>query len=88
MNWITLILLLVRIGYYAIRYAPEIASLMKSIIDLIRGIDNQSTQAAFAVELDAAFKDYKATKDDTRLRDLLANVLRHCKNEKTVNENR
>ncbi len=82
MSWLSIVLLLIRITYYAIKYEPEIAAMIKNIIDLIRGIGSHTAQAAFAVDLDAAVKTYKLDRNERPLRDLLSRVLQHC-NEKS-----
>lgn len=81
MAWVSIALLIVRMLYTAFKYGPQIAALVRTIIDLIKGTDDDNAKLAYAAELSDAFNAYKADKDERPLRDLLHRILtRHVAN--------
>lgn len=79
MGWVSIALLLIRITYYAFKYGPQIANLIKMIADLIRGLGDDDAKFAYAGELDDAFKIFQKTKDNRPLLALLSKLAkRHC----------
>lgn len=69
--WISLVIEIITL---AIKYGPEIAALVKEIVDRIRQVRNPDAKKAFAGDLAAAYSVYRVSKDRRPLLNLLVKI--------------